>query len=79
MSMGKTGYRTAEELDAAFDAGADVSHLMDRKTLRRPNQEARRVNVDFPQWMVARLDAESARLGVTRQSLIKMWIAEKLG
>jgi hypothetical protein len=71
---------TAEEFDALFDAGHDVSHLVDWTKARRVGSvEMKRVNVDFPQWMVARLDAESARLGVTRQSLIKMWIAEKLG
>ncbi len=71
---------TAEDFDAKFDAGEDVSHLLDWSRARRVGPvEMKRVNVDFPQWMVARLDAESARLGVTRQSLIKMWIAEKLG
>jgi hypothetical protein len=71
---------TAEEFDALFDAGHDVSHLVDWTKARRVGPvEMKRVNVDFPQWMVARLDAESTRLGVTRQSLIKMWIAEKLG
>ena len=67
------------EFDAAFDAGEDVSAALDWSKARRPNQEARRVNVDFPAWMVRDLDKEAGRLGVTRQSLIKMWIAEKLG
>ena len=70
---------TAEELDEKFDNGEDVSAYFEWSKLRRPNQEARRVNVDFPAWMVAGLDKEAGRLGVTRQSLIKMWIAEKLG
>lgn len=71
---------TAEDFDARFDAGDDVAHLLDwSKAQKVPPVAAKRVNVDFPHWMVARLDAESARLGVTRQSLIKMWIAEKLG
>ena len=47
-------------------------------TLSRPNQAQRRVNVDFPEWMIASLDREAARLGVTRQSLIKVWLAEHL-
>ena len=71
--------KTVEDLDAAFDAGEDIAHLVDWSKATHPNRAAKRVNVDFPVWMVERLDAESARLGVTRQSLIKMWIAEKLG
>ena len=70
---------TAEELDEKFDNGEDVSAYFDWSKARRPNQEARRVNVDFPAWMVHGLDKEAGCLGVTRQSLIKMWIAEKLG
>jgi hypothetical protein len=70
---------TAAELDEKFDNGEDVSEYFDWSKARRPNQEARRVNVDFPAWMVQGLDKEAGRLGVTRQSLIKMWIAEKLG
>jgi hypothetical protein len=70
---------TAEELDTKFDNGEDVSAYFDWSKARRPNREARRVNVDFPAWMVQGLDKEAGRLGVTRQSLIKMWIAEKLG
>ena len=70
---------TAEQLDEKFDNGEDVSAYFDFSKARRPNLEAKRVNVDFPAWMVAGLDREAARLGVTRQSLVKMWIAEKLG
>lgn len=70
---------TTEEFDEKFDNGEDVSEYLDWSKARRPNQEARRVNVDFPAWMVRDLDKEAGRLGVTRQSLIKMWIAEKLG
>lgn len=51
---------------------------LDMNSLRRPNREVRRVNVDFPLWMIAQLDREASRLGVTRQSIIKIWIAEKL-
>ena len=69
---------TAEELDRKFDDGEDISEYLDFSTATRPNQEPKRVNVDFPQWVVNGLDRESARLGVARQSLIKMWIAEKL-
>lgn len=70
---------TAQELDEMFDNGEDISAYVDWSKAHRPNLEARRVNVDFPAWMVQGLDKEAGRLGVTRQSLIKMWIAEKLG
>ncbi len=68
----------AREIEAKFDAGADVSDEIDWSKARRPNLEERRVNVDFPSWMVASLDHEARRLGVTRQSLIKLWLADKL-
>lgn len=68
----------AEELDAKFDAGEDVLEYFDVSKARRPNLEAKRVNVDFPTWMVKALDQEAKRLGVTRQSIIKMWIDERL-
>jgi hypothetical protein len=69
----------ATELDEKFDNGEDISEYFDLTKMRRPNLEARRVNVDFPAWVVDGLDREAARLGVTRHSVIKMWIAEKLG
>ncbi len=69
---------TAHELDEKFDNGEDISAYVDWSKMRRPNLEARRVNVDFPAWMVDRLDKEARHLGVTRQSVIKMWIAERL-
>lgn len=68
----------AESLDEKFDAGEDVIADLDLSMLRRPNQEARRVNVDFPAWMVDELDREARRLGVTRQSIIKVWLSERL-
>jgi len=68
----------AEEFDRKFDAGDDVTDVLDLSAARRPGQEVRRVNVDFPAWMVESLDREAKRLGVTRQSVIKVWIAEKL-
>lgn len=70
---------TAEQLDEMFDNGKDISAYVDWSKARRPNQESRRVNVDFPAWVVQGLDRKAGRLGVTRQSLIKMWIAERLG
>ena len=69
----------AREFDRAFAAGEDVDALVDWSKARRPNLQARRVNVDFPAWVVESLDREARRLGVTRQSLIKTWIAERLG
>ncbi len=68
----------AREFDKKFDAGKDVMSDLDVSSARRPLQEARRVNVDFPSWMVDSLDREAERLGVTRQSVIKIWIAERL-
>ena len=68
----------AKEFDKRFDAGEDVSRLLDTSGARRANREPRRINVDFPSWMVHSLDKEADRLGVTRQSIIKFWIAERL-
>lgn len=61
-----------------FDEGKDITYLLDLASARRPNQEQKRVNVDFPLWMVNRLDDEARRIGVTRQSIIKIWLAERL-
>jgi len=69
---------TTEEFDERFDAGGDVSGALDTAAVRRPGLEQRRVNVDFPTWMIEALDLEAKRLGVTRQSIIKVWIAERL-
>jgi len=68
----------AEEFEKMFDDGEDISHLLDLSSAKRPNQEQKRVNVDFPKWMVHRLDKEARRVGVTRQSIIKIWLAERL-
>ena len=68
----------AEELDKAFDAGEDITEHLDLSKARRPGHEQRRVNVDFPIWMIASLDREASRLGVARQALIKMLIARHL-
>ena len=68
----------AKSLDKKFDSGKDVVDELDLTTARRPNQEQRRVNVDFPTWMIESLDREASRLGVTRQSIIKVWLAERL-
>ena len=69
----------AGELDKKFDDGVeDIIDDLDMATATRPKKEQRRVNVDFPEWMVESLDREASRLGVTRQSIIKIWIAERL-
>ncbi len=69
----------ARDFDRKFDEGVeDVVDDLDLSTVRRPLKEQRRVNVDFPVWMVESLDREAKRLGVTRQSIIKVWIAERL-
>ena len=68
----------AEEFDQKFDADEDVTGDLDLAALRRPALEQRRVNVDFPSWMIESLDREARRIGVTRQSIIKLWIAERL-
>lgn len=68
----------ARKFDSDFDSGKDISNSLDLSKIRRPNQEQKRVNVDFPTWMIDSLDKEAARLGVTRQSIIKVWLAERL-
>jgi hypothetical protein len=68
----------SEEFDRKFDDGESVMEYLDLANARRPNQVQRRVNVDFPAWMVDQLDQEANRLGVTRQSIIKVWLAERL-
>jgi hypothetical protein len=69
----------AKKFDKEFDENkSDIIDNIDLSTIKRPNQEQKRVNVDFPIWMVEFLDKEAARLGVTRQSIIKVWLAERL-
>ncbi len=68
----------AKELDAKFDDGEDISAYLDVSKAHRPEQEQKRVNVDFPLWMIHQLDKEAKRLGVPRQSIIKVWVAERL-
>jgi hypothetical protein len=68
----------ASDFDRKFDEGEDITPDLDMSGARRPGLEQRRVNVDFPSWMVEALDREARRLGVTRQSVIKLWIADRL-
>ena len=69
---------SAEEFDRKFDDGEDISEYLDWSKATRPGRAIKRVNVDFPDAMVRRLDKEAARRGVTRQALIKMWLADRL-
>jgi hypothetical protein len=68
----------AQKFDEKFDHGEDVTADLDLAQAKRKARDPRRVNVDFPAWMVESLDREAGRLGVTRQSIIKMWLAERL-
>ena len=69
----------SEDLDKKFDKNeADIVEDLDLSTLRRPNQQQKRVNVDFPVWIIDSLDKEANRVGVTRQSIIKLWLVERL-
>jgi len=69
---------TAEELDRRFDAGEDISKFLDWDKARRPGLEPRRVNVDLPGWMISELDKQARLIGVTRQSIIKVWLSERI-
>jgi hypothetical protein len=69
----------AEKFDRLFDEGDDIIEHLELSKARRVNIEPKRVNVDFPTWVVDALDRQTQTLGVTRQSLIKLWIAERLG
>ena len=68
----------AKRFDEAFEQGIDILNSLDLTKAKRTLQEQRRVNVDFPRWMIESLDKEAGRLGVTRQSIIKIWLAERL-
>jgi len=68
----------AKDFDKKFEEGQNISKYLDISKARRPMQEQKRVNVDFPVWMIQYLDKEAKRLGVPRQSIIKVWVAERL-
>ena len=68
----------AKDFDKKFDSGEDIAEFLDVSNAGRPGQDQKRVNVDFPVWMIHSLDKEAKRLGVPRQSIIKIWIAERL-
>ena len=75
---------TAEAFDKKFDNGEDISDYLDfanavrLKNIQNLKTETRKVNVDFPEWVIESLDREAKKIGVTRQSIIKVWIAERL-
>jgi CopG antitoxin of type II toxin-antitoxin system len=69
---------SAEEFDRRFDDGEDMSDYLDWSKARHPGLESKRVNLDMPQHMVAKLDSHARKRGVTRQALIKMWLADRL-
>lgn len=69
---------TAKEFDERFDAGEDITPYIDKASVRRPGLEPRRVNVDFPDWIIEKLDFQSRLIGVSRQSLIKLWVSERI-
>jgi hypothetical protein len=77
-ARGAPGRRARRNFDRRFDEGEDITADLELSQRRRPGLEPRRVNVDFPSWMVEALDREARRLGVTRQSVIKMWLAERI-
>lgn len=68
----------AKDFDKNFEDGKDITKHLDISKARRPAQEQKRVNVDFPVWMIHSLDKEAKRMGVPRQSIIKVWLAERL-
>ena len=69
----------AEQFDQKFDVNDDdILDDLDLSTITRPNQAQKRVNVDFPSWVIDSLDKEASRVGVTRQSIIKVWLVERL-
>ena len=68
----------AKDLDKLFDEGKDITKHLDLAKARKPEQDQKRVNVDFPVWMIHSLDREARRIGVPRQSIIKLWVSERL-
>ena len=68
----------AQDFDSKFEAGEDLTEYLNFSKACRVNQESRRVNLDCPSWVVDGLDKQAKRLGITRQALVKVWIAERL-
>jgi hypothetical protein len=78
MKKNSTTAIEAAEFDKQFDEGSDVTHHLNLENAERPGLKPKRVSVDFPEWMVLELDQISRRLGVTRQSVIKVFISDRL-
>jgi hypothetical protein len=76
--MEKNSTITAQEFDERFDAGEDITPYIDKSSIHRPSLELRRVNVDFPEWIIEKLDLQSKLIGVSRQSLIKLRVSERI-
>lgn len=76
--MSRLKFMKATEFDNRFDSGEDISDMLDLSKSKRIKQLPKRINLDMPQWMLEKLDKEASRLGVTRQSVIKIWLAERL-
>ncbi len=76
--MMRLKYMKAKDFDKKFDDGQSITKYLDVTKVRKPKQEQKRVNVDFPVWMIHSLDKEAKRLGVPRQAIIKVWVAERL-
>lgn len=68
----------AEAFDQRFEQGETMTECLDLAQARRPGHESRAVTIDFPEWMLEALDREARRLGVTRESIVKVWLAERL-
>ena len=69
----------AVELDKKFDDNEDVLKYFDTSKVTKPNETLKRINVDFPLWMLEGLDKKARHIGVNRQAILKIWVAEKLG
>lgn len=76
--MNKDSTIRAQDFEKRFDDGEEITPYIDKSSIRRPGLEARRVNVDFPEWVIHELDLQSRRIGVSRQALIKLWISERI-
>ena len=70
--------KTVKEFDELFDSGEDISEFVDYSKGTRPNLAQKRVNLDLPVWMIEKLDEEAKRLGVARQAIMKMFLAQHL-
>jgi hypothetical protein len=76
--MKKQSTMTAQEFEQRFDEGEDITPFSDMSSIRRPGLEPRRVNVDFPELMIEKLDWQSRLIGVSRQALVKLWVSERI-